>query len=71
MSQYNRLFNSTRVPMKVKDELKSYPEDRHIAVLRNGHLFTFDLIKDDGSVYFLRFDIETVEIILLTPTRGR
>ena len=57
MSQYNRLFNSTRVPMKIKDELHSYPDDRHIAVLRNGHFFTFDLINEDGNKVILKFTL--------------
>eukprot|EP00795_Rhopilema_esculentum_P002490 gene2490-18153_t len=50
MSQYKRLFNSTRIPLKEKDSLESFPADRHILVIRNGHFFTFDLLKQDGSV---------------------
>lgn len=50
MSQYSRLFNSTRIPLKDKDGLQRYESDRHMAVLRNGHIFTFDLINKDGSV---------------------
>ena len=34
MSQYARLFASTRIPVKGKDELQSWPESRHIIVLR-------------------------------------
>ena len=51
MSQYGRLFNSTRIPATEKDILQTYPSDRHILVMRNGHLFTFDLINADGKLF--------------------
>jgi len=34
MSQYKRLFASTRIPTKGKDVLESWPDARHIIVLR-------------------------------------
>lgn len=48
MSQYGRLFNSTRVPAPVKDELRTNTKGRHVLVIRNGNIFTFDAINEDG-----------------------
>jgi len=50
MSQYSYLFNSTRVPKLEKDELKTVPEGRQILVIRNGNLFLFDAMNEDGSL---------------------
>ena len=52
MSQYGRLFNSTRVPAPVKDELRTNKSGRHVLVIRNGNIFTFDAIREDGMVFF-------------------
>ncbi|XP_066913642.1 carnitine O-palmitoyltransferase 2, mitochondrial-like [Clytia hemisphaerica] len=58
MSQYGRLFNSTRVPAPEKDILKTNKDGRHILVIRNGNIFTFDAIKADGS-FLTRDEIHT------------
>lgn len=52
MSQYKNLFNSTRIPRSGKDEIvKSDPRNsRHILVIRNGQLYTFDLLDEDGDL---------------------
>jgi len=50
MSQYARLFNSTRVPKIGKDKLKTVKNNRQILVIRNGNIFLFDAIKEDGSL---------------------
>eukprot|EP00794_Sanderia_malayensis_P006235 gene6235-6952_t len=50
MSQYNNLFNSTRIPAKEKDILRTHDTDKHIVVMRNGHVFSFDVINSDGSI---------------------
>lgn len=50
MSQYERLFNSTRIPRPVKDELKTDKSNRQVLVIRNGNFFLFDAIKEDGSL---------------------
>lgn len=49
MSQYARLFNSTRVPKIGKDKLKTVKNNRQILVIRNGNIFLFDAIKEDGE----------------------
>jgi len=48
MSQYNSLFNSTRIPMKNKDVLRSNLSGRHIVVMRRGHFYKFDVLDDQG-----------------------
>lgn len=50
MSQYFRLFNSTRVPQIGRDELVTDDSGRHLLVVRNGHYYTFDVIDQDGSI---------------------
>ena len=49
MSQYARLFNSTRIPRREKDELKTVEDGRQILVIRNGNIFLFDVINEDGE----------------------
>lgn len=48
MSQYEHLFNSTRIPKQEKDELKKVEGGREILVIRNGNIFLFDAFKKDG-----------------------
>ncbi|XP_029634050.1 carnitine O-palmitoyltransferase 2, mitochondrial [Octopus sinensis] len=50
MSQYKRLFKSTRIPKKSRDELHSNPSSRHLLVLHKGHLYSFDVLNSDGSI---------------------
>eukprot|EP00735_Rhodelphis_limneticus_P008741 TRINITY_DN2230_c0_g1::TRINITY_DN2230_c0_g1_i1::g.6687::m.6687 TRINITY_DN2230_c0_g1::TRINITY_DN2230_c0_g1_i1::g.6687 ORF type:complete len:666 (-),score=253.86,sp/Q5U3U3/CPT2_DANRE/41.77/0.0,Carn_acyltransf/PF00755.15/1.6e-155 TRINITY_DN2230_c0_g1_i1:260-2257(-) len=49
MSQYKNLFASTRVPKHDCDELRAFPEARHVCVMYKGHFFTFDVVRPDGS----------------------
>lgn len=50
MSQYFRLFNSTRVPKLNRDELFTDETARHLLVLRNGNFYIFDAIDGDGNI---------------------
>uniref|UniRef100_A0ABM5G7V3 Carnitine O-palmitoyltransferase 2, mitochondrial n=1 Tax=Pogona vitticeps TaxID=103695 RepID=A0ABM5G7V3_9SAUR len=50
MSQYFRLFNSTRLPKHSKDELFTDESGRHLLVIRNGNLYIFDVIDKDGNI---------------------
>uniref|UniRef100_A0A8C6ZRT3 Choline/carnitine acyltransferase domain-containing protein n=1 Tax=Nothoprocta perdicaria TaxID=30464 RepID=A0A8C6ZRT3_NOTPE len=43
MSQYSRLFRSSRIPKLNKDELFTSECSRHLLVMRNGHFYVFDL----------------------------
>ncbi|XP_018407983.1 PREDICTED: carnitine O-palmitoyltransferase 2, mitochondrial [Nanorana parkeri] len=50
MSQYFRLFNSTRIPKLNKDELVGDEKGRHLLVLRNGNFYVFDVLDKDGNI---------------------
>ncbi|XP_025727433.1 carnitine O-palmitoyltransferase 2, mitochondrial isoform X2 [Callorhinus ursinus] len=50
MSQYFRLFNSTRLPRPIRDELVTDEKARHLLVLRKGHFYVFDVLDQDGNI---------------------
>lgn len=50
MSQYFRLFNSTRIPRIGQDELYTDEKGRHILVIRNGNMYVFDVVDRDGNM---------------------
>ena len=52
MSQYNRLFNHTRIPEVDKDSLLSFKDEapRHMVVMRNGHFYSLDAVQENGEV---------------------
>ncbi|XP_066500574.1 carnitine O-palmitoyltransferase 2, mitochondrial isoform X2 [Hoplias malabaricus] len=50
MSQYFRLFNSTRIPKTKRDELFTDDKGRHLLVMRRGHLYVFDVVDRDGNL---------------------
>lgn len=50
MSQYFRLFNSTRLPRRTRDELVTDEKARHLLVLRKGHFYVFDVLDHDGNI---------------------
>lgn len=50
MSQYFRLFNSTRLPKPSRDELFTDAKARHLLVLRKGHFYVFDVLDRDGNM---------------------
>jgi carnitine O-acetyltransferase len=51
MAQYAYLFNSCRVPGVEKDHYVTYEalSNRHIVVLCRGHVYTLNVIADDGT----------------------
>ncbi len=50
MSQYGRLFNSTRVPRKGKDELVTFDgSNGHVVVMRKGHLYSINAVQENGE----------------------
>lgn len=57
MSQYYRLFNSTRVPvLGGPDQLVTHSSNcGHIVVLKNGHMYTLQAIQDDGNLHVFHF----------------
>ncbi|CAF96633.1 unnamed protein product, partial [Tetraodon nigroviridis] len=50
MSQYFRLFNSTRIPGPGRDELFTDEKGRHVLVMRRGNMYVFDLLDRDGNM---------------------
>ena len=50
MFQYKRIFATTRIPKEGQDELKVYNGSRHVAVVVDSVFYTFDAIREDGSV---------------------
>ncbi|RWS00883.1 hypothetical protein B4U79_11788 [Dinothrombium tinctorium] len=50
MSQYTNLFSSTRIPRLGKDELLRFPESRHVAVIKRGQIFTFNVLDSRGNI---------------------
>lgn len=50
MSQYFRLFNSTRVPKRGRDELLVDETARHLLVMRKGNMYVFDILDRDGNL---------------------
>ena len=49
MSQYARLFCSTRIPEVKKDRLATFEHARHMVVMRKGNFYVFDTITTDGK----------------------
>lgn len=50
MSQYHRLFNSTRIPEIGKDRLYQNTEAPHILVMRNGNFYIMDVLDKAGNI---------------------
>lgn len=50
MSQYFRLFNSTRIPKPKRDELVTDQKGRHVLVMKRGHLYIFDALDRDDNL---------------------
>lgn len=50
MSQYFRLFNSTRIPKYKRDELLTDDKGRHLLIVRRGNLYVFDALDRDGNL---------------------
>uniref|UniRef100_A0AAV2L0M2 Carnitine O-palmitoyltransferase 2, mitochondrial n=1 Tax=Knipowitschia caucasica TaxID=637954 RepID=A0AAV2L0M2_KNICA len=50
MSQYFRLFNSSRLPKLGRDELFTDEKGRHLLVMRKGNLYAFDIVGQDGNL---------------------
>ncbi|CAK6980609.1 carnitine O-palmitoyltransferase 2%2C mitochondrial [Scomber scombrus] len=50
MSQYFRLFNSTRIPKRGRDELFTDEKSRHLLVMRKGNMYVFDIVDRDGNL---------------------
>ncbi|XP_054644844.1 carnitine O-palmitoyltransferase 2, mitochondrial [Dunckerocampus dactyliophorus] len=50
MSQYFRLFNSSRIPKQGRDELFTDEKGRHLLVMRKGNMYVFDIVDGNGNL---------------------
>ncbi|VVC93873.1 unnamed protein product [Leptidea sinapis] len=50
MSQFEGLFNATRIPLEGKDRILRDPKCNHVVVQKNGHFYTFDVLDNDGNL---------------------
>jgi carnitine O-acetyltransferase len=48
MREYARLFSSTRTPGPSRDELRTYPDSRHVVVQHADRLFALDVVDANG-----------------------
>ncbi|MCP4398921.1 MAG: choline/carnitine O-acyltransferase, partial [bacterium] len=71
MDLFKRMFSTTRIPRKERDQLRSpyggdvlsSPSERHIIILYNGHVFTLDVLSDTGEMCKaedIRQNLETI-----------
>ena len=56
MTEYSVLFNSCQIAKIGKDEVRTFEDSKHILVMRNGHIYTADVIDKDGktSIIFVQ-----------------
>ncbi|CAH0714517.1 unnamed protein product, partial [Brenthis ino] len=50
MSQFNGLFNATRIPLLNKDKIFRDPTCNHVVVQKGGNFYTFDVLDSDGNL---------------------
>ncbi|XP_043490817.1 carnitine O-palmitoyltransferase 2, mitochondrial [Polistes fuscatus] len=50
MSQYQRLFNTSRIPEQGKDKIYHDAKGRHLIVMRKGHFYAFDVLDENGYI---------------------
>ncbi|XP_034482821.1 carnitine O-palmitoyltransferase 2, mitochondrial [Drosophila innubila] len=50
MSQYSRLFGTSRIPRIGKDELVLSPDSKHIMVMRRGNMYTMNVLDSSGYI---------------------
>jgi carnitine O-acetyltransferase len=48
MREYARLFSSTRIPGVSRDELRTYPDSRHVVVQHANRFFALDVLAANG-----------------------
>uniref|UniRef100_A0A1A7XBF5 Carnitine O-palmitoyltransferase 2, mitochondrial n=1 Tax=Iconisemion striatum TaxID=60296 RepID=A0A1A7XBF5_9TELE len=68
MSQYFRLFNSTRIPKRGRDELFTDEKGRHLLIMRKGNMYVFDIVNTDGNLVKPAEIQSHLKHILLDPT---
>ena len=64
MSQFPNLFQSTRIPMSDRDEIRRFPESRHILILHRGRFYTFDVLDENGNIFEPNYYLSSIDYIL-------
>ena len=64
MSQYKNLFCSTRVPNPGTDELIVNPSSRNVVFLRNGHIYSVNVLSETGEIIDPKVLAQNIEYIL-------
>ena len=71
MAQYKNLFCATRIPQKGKDNVVIAEGKRHIIVLFNAHIFTLDIINEQGEISSFSEIDAALQQILATAEAGQ
>uniref|UniRef100_A0A7S4PFT3 Choline/carnitine acyltransferase domain-containing protein n=1 Tax=Guillardia theta TaxID=55529 RepID=A0A7S4PFT3_GUITH len=69
MSQYQNLFQSTRVPMPGKDKLIKYDKSRHVVIQRGTEFWSLDVLDENGNVISADQILSGIQHILSTPVK--
>lgn len=69
MSQYARLFNSTRIPRLGRDELFTDENGHHVLVMRKGNMYVFDVVDRDGNLVTPAEILAHLQYILADSTK--
>ena len=64
MSQFVNLFQSTRIPLPEKDEIRRFPDAKHILIIHRGRFFTFDVLDENGCLYEPNYYLTAIKDIL-------
>ena len=76
MSQYDYLFQSTRLPGIEEDTLQTYTDSKHVCVMRGSKFYKVNILDDRGdllnesSIYNSLNDILSNELDVETPPLG-
>ncbi|CAL8077711.1 unnamed protein product [Orchesella dallaii] len=69
MSQYPSLFRTSRIPKPGIDQLLKGDKDvRHIAVMRNGNVYSVEVLDSDGNILPISVLMGSLEFILNDQT---
>ena len=49
MVQYKKLFGTTRLPNKERDELVTTSDSSHVIIMRNSHFYEMKVVQSDGK----------------------
>lgn len=64
MSQYEKLFGTTRIPQLDKDQLQLNPHSKHIIVMCRGNIYAVDVLQADGSLESKQEILKRLRVVL-------